>query len=168
LLPKKGIRMKKIILYLSISFMAGVLFVNVYNSIVDAVSWGSNIPSSIEVMRHYYFSTNPGRFFRYFSPVNQLLALLTLIFFWKSSKQIRVYLAIAFLLSILTDVFTIAYFYPRNDLLVTLPLTDVSRLAEIVNQWQVMNWVRSIVIAVELTFAFLGLNLFFKLQADNR
>lgn len=160
--------MKKIILYLSISFMAGVLFVNVYNSIVDAVSWGSNIPSSIEVMRHYYFSTNPGRFFKYFSPVNQLLALLALIFFWKSSKQIRVYLAVAFLLSILTDVFTFAYFYPRNDLLVTLPLSSVAKLAETVNQWQVMNWVRSLVIAVELTFSFLGLNQLFKLQSENR
>ena len=148
--------------------MAGVLFVNVYNSIVDAVSWGSNIPFSIDVMRHYYFTTNPGKFFRYFSTVNQLLALLALILFWKSSKQVRIYLAVAFLLSVLTDVFTFTYFYPRNNLLVTLPLTNISKLTEIINQWQVINWVRSAMIAVELTFAFLGLNQFFNVQAGKR
>ncbi len=70
--------MKKIIVCLSVTFMAGVLFVNIYNSIVDAVSWGSNVPASIDVMRHYYYSTNPGKFFRYFSPANQFLALLVL------------------------------------------------------------------------------------------
>ena len=144
--------------------MAGVLFVNVYNSIVDAVSWGSNVPSSIDAMRHYYFATNPGKFFRYFSPANQLLALLAVILFWKSSKQVRVYLAIAFLLSVLTDIFTIAYFYTANNLLMTLPLTNVSKLTEIINQWQVMNWVRSLVIAVELLFSFLGVNQLFHLQ----
>lgn len=148
--------------------MAGVLFVNVYNSIVDAVSWGSNIPSSVDVMRQYYIATNPGKFFRYFSPVNQLLALLALIFFWKSSKQVRIYLAIAFLLSVLTDVFTFSYFYLRNHLLVTLPLTEVSKLTEIIKQWQVMNWIRSLVIVVELTFSFLALNKLFKIRFDDQ
>ena len=156
--------MKKVVLFISITFMAGVLFVNTYNSIVDAISWGSNIPASINVMREYYAATNPGKFFRYFSPVNQLLALAALITFWKSSTQVRLFLAAAFLLSVLTDVFTFSYFYPRNDMLMTLPLKEVSLLSETVNQWQLMNWVRSFIIAVELTFSFIALNLLIKIQ----
>ena len=143
--------------------MAGVLFVNIYNSIVDAVSWGSNVPASIDVMRHYYYSTNPGKFFRYFSPANQVLALLVLILFWKSSKKVRYFFAAAFLLSVLTDVFTFSYFYPANNLLMTLPLTNVSKLSSVVHDWQLMNWLRSLIIAVELSLFFLGLNGLFKL-----
>ena len=150
--------MKKIVLFASITFIAGVLFANTYNSIVDAVSWGNKIPASVGVMRQYYSATDPGKFFRYFSPINQILALAALITFWKSSQQVRYYLAAAFLLSVLTDVFTFSYFYPRNDQLMTLPLTEISRLSMIINQWQVMNWVRSFIILVELAFSFLGLN----------
>jgi cell shape-determining protein MreD len=146
--------------------MAGVLFVNIYNSIVDAVSWGSNVPASIDVMRHYYYSTNPGKFFRYFSPANQVLALLVLILFWKSPKKVRFFLAAAFLLSVLTDVFTFSYFYPANNLLLTLPLANVSKLSSVVHGWQLMNWLRSLIITVELSLFFLGLNGLFKLKLE--
>jgi len=158
--------LKKIVICLSVTFMAGVLFVNIYNSIVDAVSWGSNVPASIEVMRHYYYATNPGKFFRYFSPANQVLALLVLILFWKSSKKTRLFLAAAFLLSVLTDVFTMSYFYPANNLLMTLPLENVSKLSSVVHEWQLMNWLRSLIIAVELSLFFLGMNSLFKQETN--
>lgn len=165
--PKKGDPLKKIIICLSVAFMAGVLFVNIYNSIVDAVSWGSNIPASIDVMRHYYNVANPGTFFRYFSPANQLLALLVLIIFWKSSKKVRYFFAAAFLLSVMTDVFTFSYFYPANNLMMTLPLSNVTKLSSVVHGWQIMNWLRSFIIAVELSLFFLGLNGLFKLDTKN-
>jgi hypothetical protein len=46
--------MKKGVLFLSITFMAGVTFVNIYNSIVDARSWGQNIPESVQATRVYF------------------------------------------------------------------------------------------------------------------
>src|SRR6185437_9411512 len=109
---QKSNSIKIIVLYLSIVFASGVLFVNVYNSIVDTTAWGSNIPRSIQVTRNYYQSVNPGTFFRIFSPINQILALLSLVLFWKSSGIIRTFLLIAFLLYLLADVFTFSYFYP--------------------------------------------------------
>ncbi len=160
--------MKKVIIALSVTFIAGVLFVNIYNSIVDAVSWGSNIPASIEAMRHYYFATNPGKFFRYFSPANQLLILLVLILFWKSSKKARYFLAAAFLLSVLTDVFTALYFYPANHMLMTLPLENVSQLKSIVSDWQIMNWLRSLIIAIELALFYIGLNKLVKFEVREK
>jgi hypothetical protein len=150
--------MKKGVLFLSITFMAGVTFVNIYNSIVDARSWGQNIPESVQATRVYFSAVNPGTFFRFFSPVNQVLALLALFLFWKKSKKVKLFLAIAFLIAVFTDVFTFAYFYPRNNLLMTLSLSDINHLAEVISQWQFMNWVRSAILVIALLFSFLGLN----------
>ncbi len=160
--------MKKFVLCLSIAFMAGVTFVNIYNSIVDARSWGVNIPESVHAAREYFNVVNPGTFFRVFSPVNQVLALLALILSWKTSKKARIFLASALLIAVLTDVFTFAYFYPRNHLLMSLPLQDINRLASVISQWQFMNWIRSVVLLAGLTFSFLGLNEIFKYQKLNR
>jgi hypothetical protein len=67
--------MKNVLLFASILIACGLLLTNIYNSLIDAKSWGSNIPKSIETARQYYQTVNPGNFFRIFSPVNQVLAL---------------------------------------------------------------------------------------------
>jgi hypothetical protein len=79
---------------------------------------------------------------------------------------VRYFLAAAFLLSVLTDVFTFSYFYPANNLLLTLPLANVSKLSSVVHGWQLMNWLRSLIITVELSLFFLGLNGLFKLKLE--
>ena len=151
--------MKKIIIYLSITFMADVAFANMYNSIVDTSSWISNVPSSVEVFRQYYHSVNPGNFFRIFSPINQLLALLAVICFWKVSSKVRLFLIIAFLLAVLGDVVTFVYFYPRNDMLMNLPVQgNTARFIEILKQWRSMNWVRTFILLIGLLFSCMALN----------
>ena len=154
--------MKKLVLFLSISFMAGVTFVNIYNSIVDVQSWGVKIPESIQATRQYFSVYNPGTFFRVFSPVNQVLALLALILFWKTSKKARIFLAAAFIIAVFTDIFTFAYFYPRNHLLMSLPLQEIDRLTSVISQWQFMNCVRSAILIAGVTFSFFGLNEIYK------
>ena len=151
--------MKKIILFLSIIFMAGVAFANMYNSIVDTTSWISNVPSSIEDFRQYFQSVNPGNFFRLFSPVNQLLALISVILFWKTSGKTRVFLLLAFVLAVAGDVVTFSYFYPRNDMLMKLPIQgNTSQFITILKQWRFMNWIRTIILLIGLLFSCLGLN----------
>lgn len=160
--------MKKIILFLSITFMAGVAFANMYNSIVDTTSWISNVPDSIVVFRQYFHSINPGNFFRVFSPINQLLALLSVVLFWKVSPKARLFLIVAFLLAVLGDVVTFAYFYPRNDMLMNLPLQgNTDKFMEILKQWRAMNWVRTIIILIGLLFSCLGLHEIYKQPIHN-
>lgn len=150
--------MKNIILFASIAIASGLLLTNIYTSIVDAKSWGNNIPESIKTARAYYQSVNPGNFFRIFSPVNQVLGLLALIFCWKTSPTIRLYLGIAFILYVLADVMTFAYFYPRNEVLFkTAQLTDIELLKRTWSEWSNMNWVRSLVAATGLVFSCLSL-----------
>lgn len=138
---------------------SGLLFANVYTSIVDATSWGSDIPNSIAAAREYFKVVNPGDFFRVFSPINQVLGLLALILFWKSTPTIRLYVGIAFVLYILSDVMTFAFFYPRNDILFKdAALTEVDRLRKVWSEWNSMNWVRSALLLVGIVFSGMALN----------
>jgi hypothetical protein len=151
--------MKKIILFLSISIASGLLFVNLYTSLIDAKAWGSDIPNSIVAAREYFKTVNPGNYFRIFSPLNQVLGLLALILFWKASRSVRMYLGIAFVLYILGDVLTFAYFYPRNDIMFKhAQLTEVDLLKKTCSEWSMMNWIRSLLLLVGLFFSFLSLH----------
>jgi hypothetical protein len=157
--------MKTIILFASISIACGLLFVNLYTSLVDVKSWGSDIPHSIAVTRAYFKTVNPGNFFRIFSPVNQVLGLAVLVLFWKTSPSIRLCLGAALVLYILADVFTFAYFYPRNDIMFkTAQLSDVDLLKRTVSEWSGMNWLRSLVILAGLFFSFMALDKIYLLR----
>jgi hypothetical protein len=156
--------MKPIILFASIAIASGLLFVNMYTSLIDARSWGSNIPNSIAAAREYFKTVNPGNFFRLFSPINQVLALLVVILFWKSSPSIRLYVGAAFVLYILADALTFAYFYPRNDIMFrTAQLTDIQLLKKTWSEWSTVNWIRSFVLLAGLFFSFLSLHKFYSL-----
>lgn len=150
--------MKQLFLFASIALASGLLFINVYNSIIDATSWGTDIPKSIETAREYFKAVNPGNFFRIFSPINQVLGLLVLILFWKVSATVRIYLGIALALYVLGDVFTFAYFYPRNDIMFKAQLTDIGIIKQAWTGWNTMNWLRSAILLAGLIFSFLALH----------
>ncbi len=161
--------MKKIILFVSISVASGLLFVNLYTSLVDAKIWGSDIPTSIAAARTYFTVADPGDFFRVFSPVNQMAGLLVLLLFWKSVPAIRLYLGAAFVLYVAGDLFTFAYFYPRNDIMFeTAQLTDIDLLKKTWSEWNTMNWLRSLMILAGLLFSFLALHKMYSLQKKNK
>ena len=125
---------------------------------VDVKCWGFNIPQSLEATRQYFKAANPGNFFRLFSPINQVLALIVVILFWKSSPQAKWYLVSAFVLYVLGDVFTFAYFYPRNKIMFeTTPIPDIQSLKNAWTDWNTMNWLRSLIFFAGLVFSFLAL-----------
>jgi len=157
--------MKTIILFLSISIASGVLLVNVYTSLIDARSWGSDVPNSIATAREYFKTVNPGNFFRIFSPVNQLLGLLALILFWKASSSIRLCLGAALVMYLIAEALTFGFFYPRNDIMFrTAQLTDMELLKRTLAEWSMMNWVRSLVLLIGLFFSFLSVHKIYSLQ----
>ncbi len=151
--------MKKIVLFASISVACGLLFANVYTSLIDARSWSSDIPNSIAVTREYFKTVNPGNFFRIFSPVNQALGILVLILFWKASPSIRIFLGIALALYLLAEGLTFEYFFPRNDLMFrSAGLSDVDLLKKTSSEWTTMNWARSGILLIGVFFSFLSLH----------
>lgn len=148
---------RNLCLALSVTFAAGLLFVNVYNSLVDAPNWGHSLPNSIEAARSYYSTANPGSFFRVFSPLNQLIAFLGLVLCWKASPRVRLLCGWSLVVTISLDALTFGYFYPRNAVMFNSPVVDLGAIQLAHAQWVAMNWVRSAMNALNLVLAFAAL-----------
>ncbi len=150
--------MIQVILFLSLALASGLLFTNIYNSMIDAKLWGTDIPRSIETAREYLKAVNPGNFFRIFSPINQVLALVALVLFWKSSPTVRIYLGITLVLYVLSELFTFSYFYPRNDIMFKNSLTDIDAIRKAWTGWNSMNRLRSFILFAGIIFSFMALH----------
>ena len=151
--------MKKIILFASISLASGLLFTNLFTSLVDARSWGSDIPNSIATARQYFKVVDPGVFFRLFSPINQALGAIVLVIFWKASPAVRLSLFIALACYVSAEAMTFGYFFPRNDIMFRdAALTDVDLLRKTWSEWNNMNWVRTAILFVGVVFSIFSLN----------
>jgi len=151
--------MKQIFLFASVSVACGLLFANLYTSLIDAKAWGSDIPNSIATARDYFKNVNLGNFYRIISPVNQLLGIIVLILFWKTSPPIRLSLGAALVLYLLAEGLTFRYFFPRNDIMFrNAQLTDVDLLRKTLAEWTRMNWIRSGILMTGIFFSFLALH----------
>jgi len=160
--------MKKVILFTSVAFACGILFANVFNSMVISDAAKSDIPNSIIAAREYFKTVNPGDFFKIFSPATQVLTLLSLILFWKTAKSVRVFLGIALLCYISGDIFAFTYFHPRNDLMyLSEPILDKETLIKIASEWSSMNWVRSFILFVGVVFSFLSIDKIYALKRNS-
>jgi len=153
--------MKKLILFLSIFCGSGLTMVSIYNTVVDAKSWGSDIPASIQAARDYFQHVDPRRFYEVAGPVNLVLIVLTLILFWKESVSLRFYFA-ASLASYAAIILTLAYFVPRNLILFTWPISDhLEQIRTASAQWSAMNWIRSLLGLAGVLFSFKGLDTYY-------
>ena len=151
--------MKKIVLYASVAFSSGLFFTNIYNSIVNATNWESNIPQSITATRDFFVVANPGTFFKLIDPTNMLLIVLALILFWKKSSSIRLLLGIALICYVSSMILTFTYFYPRNEVMfLSEPLPATETLKKVASEWGRMNWVRSLIWLAGLVCSFLALD----------
>ncbi len=150
--------MRKIVLYACVAFSSGLFFTLVYNSIVNAANWESNIPQSITATRDFFVVANPGTFFQLVDPTNMLLNVLALILFWKS-RSIRLFLGIALLCYVSSMVLTFTYFYPRNDVMfLSEQLPDAETLKKAASEWGRMGWVRCLLTLAGLVCTFIALD----------
>ena len=151
--------MKKAILFLSIICASGLTMVTIYNTIVDAASWGSDIPSSIQTARDYYQHVDPSRFYLIVGPLNLILILLTLILSWKNTVSLRVCFGTSFILYAGILILTLTYFIPRNLILFTWPIPDhLEQIRSASAEWSRMNWFRSLLGFAAVVFSFKGLD----------
>ncbi|UKT62725.1 DUF1772 domain-containing protein [Pedobacter mucosus] len=153
--------MKKVILLSSVALACGVLFSNIFNSLVIANATASDIPNSVLAAKVFFKTINPGNFFGLFSPVTQVLTLLSLILCWQKSKYIRLYLGIALICYVLGDVFAFTYFHPRTDLMMSEPTPDTETLKILSSEWSNMNWVRSFVLFIGVICSFAAVDKFY-------
>jgi len=146
-----------IVLILAATVASGILFANIYNSMVDAPNWGRDLPASIVTAREYLSVANAGTFFRLFAPINQVLALVAVVLAWWAPKGTFSICVAALILAISTDVLTFAYFYPRNEIMFVAPIENVDAIRTALSGWRNMNWIRSGVIGVVVVLDYLAL-----------
>ncbi|HSV12271.1 MAG TPA: hypothetical protein VLI68_15945 [Hanamia sp.] len=157
--------MKKLILFLSIISASGLLMITIYNLVVDAKSWGADIPTSIQTARDYYNKVDPRNFFAIIAPINQFLILLTIILFWKDSISLRIYFSVSFFSYAIIAVLTFIYFVPRDIIIFTSPIEGhAEQIRTALSQWKDMNWLRSLLGLVGILFSFKGLDTFYKIH----
>ena len=136
--------------------------VSIYNTVVDAKSWGSDIPASIQAARDYFQHVHPRRFYEVAGPVNLVLIVLTLILFWKESVSLRFYFAASLASYAAILILTLAYFVPRNLILFTWPISDhLEQIRTASAQWSAMNWIRSLLGLAGVLFSLKGLDTYY-------
>lgn len=157
-----------IVLFLAVIINSGLLFVNIYNSIVDAPNWGTNIPASIEIARNYFAVKSPQDFFKIVGIVIHILGINCVIRFWKTDKQIRFFNISALALILIIDLLTFTYFFPRNDIMFTLNgTTDIQKLTNAWSEWEIMNWVRTLITFGVIALYSLSLKKLFSIKQMN-
>ena len=154
--------MKKAFLFLSIITASCLVGVTIYNTIIDAKSWGADVPNSIQAAREYYKHVDPRNFYLIFGPINQLLTLIVLILSWKNIK-LRIYFASSFILYALIIILTITYFVPRDLILFTQPIQgNIQQLKNVSTEWSNMNWVRTLLGLSGILCSFKAIDLYYK------
>ena len=155
--------MKKAILFLSILVASGLTIVTVYNSLVDARSWNSDIPTSIQAARDYYKHVDPRLFYLIIGPPNFLLSILTIILFWKDGVALRVYFTISLVCYVAIVVLTLTYFVPRDLIIFTWPLQEhLNEIRAATAQWNQMNWIRTLLGLAGVSGSFKGLDTYYR------
>jgi hypothetical protein len=160
--------MKKLILFLSIICGSGLTMVSIYNTVVDARSWGSDIPASIQTARDYFQHVDPRRFYEVAGPVNLILIVVTLILVWKDSVSLRFYFAASLASYAAILILTLAYFVPRNLILFTWSIPDhLEQIRRASAQWSAMNWIRSLLGLAGVLFSFKGLDSYYAKRSES-
>jgi hypothetical protein len=160
--------MKKLILFLSIICGSGLTMVSIYNTVVDARSWGSDIPASIQTARDSFQHVDPRRFYEVAGPVNLILIVVTLILVWKDSVSLRFYFAASLASYAAILILTLAYFVPRNLILFTWSIPDhLEQIRRASAQWSAMNWIRSLLGLAGVLFSFKGLDSYYAKRSES-
>ena len=160
--------MKNSILFLSIICGSGLTMVSIYNTVVDAKSWSSDIQPSFKTARDYFQHVDPRRFYQVAGPVNLILIVLTFIVFWKDSPA-RYYFAPSFARYAAIVLLRLVYFIPRDLILFTWSIPDhLEQIRAASSQWSAMNWFRSLLGLVGVLFSFKGLDTYYATRSKKR
>lgn len=161
--------LRLIIICLATTVASGILFVNIYTSLVDAPNWGHDIPASIQAARNYFIVANPGTFFRMFAPVNQIVTLVAVLLCWRIDRRLRYFLLAALLIAVATDAMTFGYFYPRNAVMFENPMEgNLDAIRTAWTSWTFMNWPRSVIVAIGVALDFAALVRFAGLKVPSK
>lgn len=131
------------------SFWLGGL---IYEMVVIMPLWSANLPNSVlEWNARPNFVVNPTRFYLPIVITVILSSLLGMILSWKTSNQ-RLWLILSTVCGVTAFVFTLIYFFPKNDVLFRNQNAGLSgeEITAIAHAWLSANYVRAAIMAIGL------------------
>lgn len=129
----------------------------VYESVVVAPNYRSNLPQSLDHLRHFMKVATPANFFRIVSPATMIFLVVTVIVCWGSIPA-RWWFMPALAALILADSITYGFHYPRNKVLFIEPLSsDTDMLRRLAQQWATGNLVRIVLMVIAIVNAMYGM-----------
>jgi uncharacterized membrane protein len=129
----------------------------VYESMVMAPNYRTNVPELLDHVRHFMKAATPASYFRVASPATIALLVITAIVCW-GSVPARWWFAGAAIIQIVADTITYSYHYPRNRVMFIIPLsTDTDMLRRTAQEWARGNAVRILLIALATIGAICGM-----------
>ena len=129
----------------------------VYESVVMAPNYRSNLPQSLDHLRHFMTVTTPANFFRVVSPITMISLVATVIVYWWSIPT-RWWFIAALVTLILADSITYGFHYPRNKVLFIEPLSsDINMLRRLAQEWATGNLVRIVLLVIATVMATYGI-----------
>jgi uncharacterized membrane protein len=153
------IRLRVSVTSLAVIGLGMLLGASSYESVVMAPNFAARVPESLQHIREFFVTTNPGTFFRILAPATQVLLILALVLNWRVQGA-RWWLAGALIALALADVITFTFHYPRNDLMFVRPLAEAQsgELEAAARQWGLGNYLRVALLAGAVTSALRGLS----------
>jgi uncharacterized membrane protein len=139
---------------LSIAGMVGLTFLlagNVYNAVVEMPNMKD--AAHVEALRAFATEANPGNYFRVISPISSLCLLASAIVGWSRPRARNAPALVAAGCMIAAEVFTVAYFFPRNDVMFVAPLGDGAAAVQAAAEWSRANLLRMAICGVGLLAA---------------
>jgi hypothetical protein len=146
------VKIGKFLFTLSVITFGIILGGNYYQLIAEIPNWSNDIPNSLVSYRGFYKVSHAGYFFQTIVPITILLLLTATILLWNRPKSANKWLFLAFGGILISEVFTVIYFLPRNFTLFLDPLNGKSaqQLQQMGTEWQYANYFRLLIVTLTM------------------
>lgn len=132
---------------------------NVYQAVVEVPNWSASVPATVQDFRACVAHSNPGYFFQVLVPITILSLLAAIVASWRPARRQAAFTLVALAGIASAEVFTVVYFFPRNEVLFfgDLAAHAPSVIEAAAREWAGAHWLRMAMLTCGVAAAFRAL-----------
>ena len=154
--PSLRAQMGRTLFSLAFISCGAVLGGSLYQMIAEVPNWSTNPAEELQAYRQFFRLSHAGYFFQTLVPFTLLSLLAATALLWNQGRALRRPLLLLLAGLVVNEVFTFAYFMPRN-LVLFLPSTasiDADTVNTMAREWKMANYPR-LVVTLGIIYTFL-------------